>query len=154
MDKNKVLFISGPNLNLLGKREPNIYGTSSLQEIHKNLENLALEANLILSCRQSNSESEIISWIHSAQKDFQAIVINPAAYTHTSVSIRDSLIIYKGIIIEIHISNPYKREDFRHKSFISGVSSGIIAGFGEKSYYLALNAVKILLTEDKLNENN
>tara|TARA_B100000029_G_scaffold469678_1_gene507788 strand:+ start:509 stop:955 length:447 start_codon:yes stop_codon:yes gene_type:complete len=141
MSNNKVLVISGPNLNLLGTREPEIYGSTTLETIHKNLEKIARENNLNISCRQSNSESEIISWIQESNNNYAAIIINAGAFTHTSVAIKDALLAFSGEIIEVHLSNTFKREPFRHHSFISSISNGIIIGFGEKSYYLALESL-------------
>ena len=141
MSNNKVLVISGPNLNLLGTREPEIYGSTTLETIHKNLEKIARENNLNISCRQSNSESEIISWIQKSNNNYAAIIINAGAFTHTSIAIKDALLAFSGEIIEVHLSNTFKREPFRHHSFISSISNGIIIGFGEKSYYLALESL-------------
>ena len=141
MSNNKVLVISGPNLNLLGTREPEIYGSTTLETIHKNLEKIARENNLNISCRQSNSESEIISWIQESNNNYAAIIINAGAFTHTSIAIKDALLAFSGEIIEVHLSNTFKREPFRHHSFISSISNGIIIGFGEKSYYLALESL-------------
>ena len=141
MSNNKVLVISGPNLNLLGSREPEIYGSTTLETIHKNLEKIARENNLNISCRQSNSESEIISWIQESNNNYAAIIINAGAFTHTSVAIKDALLAFSGEIIEVHLSNTFKREPFRHHSFIPSISNGIIIGFGEKSYYLALESL-------------
>ena len=141
MSKKKVLVISGPNLNLLGKREKNIYGEVSLKEIHLKMEDISIKNNLLVECKQSNSESEIINFIQSAQNKFDGIIINAGGYTHTSVSIRDALNYFNGYIIEIHMSNIHAREEFRKISMISGVSDGLIVGFGPDSYYLALKAI-------------
>ena len=138
--KNKIYIINGPNLNKLGTREPDKYGKIKLQEI-ENLCKRKCEA-LDLSCLffQSNVEGEIINKIHDAiDKNIKAIIINAAAYTHTSIAILDALKIFKGIIIEIHITNIHSREEFRHHSFISKVAQGIIAGFGEESYLMAID---------------
>ena len=141
MLNKSILVISGPNLNLLGGREEKYYGQNSLDSIHEKIKKIGNLNELHIECKQSNSESEIIDWIQSAKNNFQAIIINAGGYTHTSVSIRDALKFFNGLIIEIHMSNTYAREDFRHKSMISGISSGIIIGFGAQSYYLAVNAV-------------
>ena len=141
MSKKKVLVISGPNLNLLGNREKNIYGEVSLKEIHLKMEDISIKNNLLVECKQSNSESEIINHIQNAQNKFDGIIINAGGYTHTSVSIRDALIYFNGYIIEIHMSNIHAREEFRKISMISGVSDGLIVGFGPDSYYLALKAI-------------
>ena len=140
MLNNSILVISGPNLNLLGNREEKYYGNISLDEIHENIKQIGNSNNFTIECKHSNSESEIIEWIQNAKNKFKAIVINAGGYTHTSVSIRDALKLFDELVIEIHMSNIHSREDFRHKSMISGVSSGIIIGFGDQSYYLAINA--------------
>ena len=135
----KVLVIHGPNLNLLGSREENIYGSIKLETINKELKKRATEKGMQLETFQSNHEGEIVDKIGNAKVDF--ILINPAAYTHTSIAIRDAILAIKVPVIEVHLSNIYKREEFRHKSMISPVCEGQIAGFGANSYYLALEAV-------------
>ena len=141
MSKKKVLVISGPNLNLLGAREKNIYGDVSLKEIYLKMEDISANKDLLVECKQSNSESEIIDFIQNAQNEFDGIIINAGGYTHTSVSIRDALKYFDGYVIEIHMSNIHAREEFRKISMISGVSDGLIVGFGPDSYYLALKAI-------------
>ena len=141
MSKKKVLVISGPNLNLLGAREKDIYGDVTLKEIHLKMMDISSNKDLIVECKQSNSESEIIDFIQDAQSEFDGIIINAGGYTHTSVSIRDALKYFDGYIIEIHMSNIHAREEFRKISMISGVSDGLIVGFGPDSYYLALKAI-------------
>lgn len=141
----KVLVIHGPNLNLLGVREKGIYGDVTLKEIDSRLKKLAKEIGVEVSSFQSNSEGEIVDAIHKSMGKVDAIVINPAAYTHTSVAIRDAILAVAIPIIEVHLSNINKREEFRHKSFISDVAIGTIAGFGPESYYLGLRAAKNLL---------
>ena len=143
----KILVISGPNLNLLGKREPEIYGKLSLENIYINMKKMIGEKKFQLVCKQSNSEAEIIDWIQDAYDRFNAIIINAGGYTHSSISIRDALKHFDGFKIEIHMSNIHAREEFRKTSLLSGVSSGIIAGFGDKSYYLALKAIELNLNE-------
>ena len=140
MINKSILVISGPNLNLLGNREEKYYGNISLDDIYEKIKKIAHSNDITIECKQSNSESKIIEWIQNAKNSFKAIIINAGGYTHTSVSIRDSLKLFDGLIIEIHMSNVHSREDFRHTSLISGVSNGIIIGFGEQSYYLAVNA--------------
>ena len=138
--KDTIYIINGPNLNKLGTREPDKYGKIKLQEI-ENLCKRKCEA-FDLSCLffQSNFEGEIINKIHDAiDENIKAIIINAAAYTHTSIAILDALKMFKGIIIEIHITNIHSREEFRHHSFISKVAQGIIAGFGEESYLMAID---------------
>ena len=145
MSLKRVLVISGPNLNLLGKREPEIYGGLSLENIYLNMQNMIDETKYQLVCKQSNSETEIIDWIQDAYDRYNAIIINAGGYTHSSISIRDALKHYDGFKVEIHMSNIHAREDFRKTSLLSAVSSGIIAGFGDKSYYLALKAIELNL---------
>ena len=140
-----ILIINGPNLNLLGEREQSQYGSITFN----NLKNLCLkkskELGINLEFLQSNIEGEIVTMIQDARKKYDGIIINAAGFTHTSVSIRDALAIYKKPIIELHISNIYKREGFRHKSLISAVASGIICGLGANGYILAINALQELL---------
>lgn len=136
----KILIIHGPNLNLLGQREPNIYGNINLSEINKNLEEMAKNLNVDIKIVQSNHEGEIVETIHQAMSWAECIIINPAAYTHTSIAIRDAIAAVKIPTIEVHLSNIYSREDFRQKSFIAPVAIGSINGFGEMSYYLAMEA--------------
>lgn len=138
----KVLVIHGPNLNLLGKRETSIYGKETLNEINKKIKDLADELKLDITIRQSNSEGEIIDYIQKG--DFDALIINPAAYTHTSIAIRDAISAINKPAIEVHLSNIHKREDFRRKSYIAEVAAGQISGFGSNSYLLALHAIKIM----------
>lgn len=135
----KILVINGPNLNLLGTREADIYGTMTLDDINASLKKLAKELKVKLTISQSNHEGEIVDLIHNA-KDYDAIVINPAAYTHTSVAIRDAIAAVEVPAVEIHLSNIYSREEFRHKSMISPVAHGQISGFGPESYLLGLRA--------------
>ncbi len=136
----KILVIHGPNLNLLGKREPDVYGNIDLNSINENMRKQAEETGLELKIAQSNHEGEIVDSIQQAAKWAECIIINPAAYTHTSVAIRDALSSVDVPAIEVHLSNIYKREDFRQKSFVAPVAAGQINGFGENSYYLALSA--------------
>ena len=142
----KVLVIHGPNLNLLGKREEDIYGKMSLEDIEKSLKSKAKELNLELESFQSNHEGEIVQKIQDAKESgFSGIVINPAAYTHTSVALRDAISAIDLPVVEVHISNIYAREEFRHTSLIAPVAAGQIAGFGSKSYILGLEAVAGLI---------
>ena len=138
--KKKILVLNGPNLNLLGTRQPDIYGKLTLAQIEKKVRALAKELGVDMEFRQSNSEGEIVTWIHQAAGKFGAIVINPAAYTHTSLAIRDAISAVGIPTIEIHISNIHKREQFRHHSVIAEVAVGQIAGFGLDSYLLGLRA--------------
>ena len=140
-----ILIINGPNLNLLGEREQSQYGSITFDQ----LKNICLEkskqANIQSEFIQSNIEGEIVTIIQDARKTYDGIIINAAGFTHTSVAIRDALSIFKKPIIELHISNIYKREEFRHKSMISGVATGIICGLGANGYILAINAMQKLL---------
>ena len=134
----KILIINGPNLNLLGTREPEIYGRLTLNDIDTQLKNKAEQLKIEIECFQSNCEGEIVDKIGLAKNKFDAIIINPAAYTHTSVAIRDALTSVSIATIEVHISNIYSREEFRHKSFISPACIGQISGLGIDGYLLAL----------------
>ena len=133
-----IYVLNGPNLNLLGKRQPDIYGHETLADVERDCRALAGELGLELRFHQSNREYEIIDWIHAAREDAAGIAINPAAFTHTSVAILDALNAFDGPVIEVHISNVHKREAFRHHSFVSGRADGVIAGFGTQGYLLAL----------------
>lgn len=138
----KILVLHGPNLNLLGTREPSIYGSESLNQINANLIKIANDAGLQLTCYQSNCESELIQAIHQASMDeVHYIIINPAAFTHTSVALRDALSAVAIPFIEIHISNIYSREPFRHHSYFSDIAAGVISGFGVQGYRIALRAI-------------
>jgi 3-dehydroquinate dehydratase II len=141
--QNKILVIHGPNLHTLGKRETGIYGKTTLADINKELTAKAKSLKLELETLQSNSEGDIVSRITKNNYDF--LIINPAAYTHTSVAIRDAILAVAKLTIEVHLSNIFKREDFRKKSLISDVVLGIISGFGKNSYSLALDAAAKLL---------
>jgi len=143
--KKKVLVLNGPNLNLLGKRQPEIYGHLSLEQINKQIRVLAKELGVNVEIRQSNNEGELVTWIQEAPKQFRAIVINPAAYTHSSVALRDAITAAGLPTIEVHISNIYRREEFRKHSYIAGAAVGQIAGFGVQSYLLGLRAAAELL---------
>lgn len=138
----KILVIHGPNLNLLGIREPAIYGKVTLEDINRMLKTQAKKLKVSLVIKQSNHEGAIVDLIGKARKNkFQGILINPAAYTHTSVAVRDALAACGLKVVEVHLSNIYSREEFRHKSLISPVASGTILGFGAKSYTLGLAAL-------------
>jgi 3-dehydroquinate dehydratase-2 len=140
----KILVIHGPNLNLLGAREPEVYGKTTLEDINKSIVELAKELKLEAEVFQSDHEGEIVQRIGQASKNFEGIVINPAAYTHTSVAIRDAVAACGLPAVEVHLSNIYAREEFRHKSLIAPVCKGQISGFGIESYLLALRAIKNL----------
>lgn len=141
----KILVIHGPNLDLLGRREPTIYGRVSLKEINAALKKTASQRKARLSIVQSNHEGEIVDLIGKATSAYDGLLINPAAYTHTSVAIRDALAASGIPAVEVHLSNIYSREEFRHKSLISPVVQGTILGFGPKSYILGLNALLDLI---------
>lgn len=137
----KILVIHGPNLNLLGKREVDVYGNVTIDEINKDLEKLAKIKKVTLKIMQSNHEGDIVEAIGKAKGDFDAILINPAAYTHTSVAIRDAISAVNIPTVEVHLSNIYAREEFRHTSLIAPVAKGQVSGFGKMSYILGMEAV-------------
>jgi 3-dehydroquinate dehydratase II len=142
-----VYVLNGPNLNLLGKRQPEIYGHETLADVERECRALAAELSLEIRFHQSNREYEIIDWIHEAREKAGGIAINPAAFTHTSVAILDALNTFEGPVIEIHISNVHRREAFRHHSFVSHRADGVVAGFGTQGYPLALRRIARLIDE-------
>ena len=146
--KNKVIVINGPNLNLLGEREKDKYGKISLQDVENNCKEFSKKNEIQIEFFQSNIEGEIVSKIQDARKNFDGMIINAAGFTHTSVSIRDALSIFKKPIIELHISNIYKREEFRHKSLISDVVNGGIFGLGPEGYILAIISLEKMLKNE------
>lgn len=137
----KILVLHGPNLNLLGIREPQVYGAASLDDINKKVLQWVKKEGVQAEIRQSNSEGELVNWIQEAMGRYQGIVINPAAYSHTSISLRDAILSTGIPTVEVHLSNIYKRESFRHQSYIAGVAIGQISGFGVDSYLLGLQAI-------------
>lgn len=137
----RVLVLHGPNLNLLGNREQSIYGTTSLETIDSSLHKLGDELGAELVIRQSNHEGELVTWIQEARRDCQGIIINPAAYTHTSIAIRDALAAVDLPTVEVHLSNIYRRETFRQQSYVSGVAVAQVSGFGPSGYLLALRGL-------------
>ena len=141
----KILVLNGPNLNLLGTREPQIYGTDSLADVKAITLARASELGLQIDFRQSNSESELIDWIQEAKGTADGIIINAGAYTHTSVAIPDALVAVELPVVEVHLSNLFKREVFRHHSYITPVAAGMITGFGAQGYPLALEALSSVL---------
>ena len=147
-EQHKVLVLNGPNLNMLGVREPEIYGRDTLADIESGCQKHAGALGLAVEFRQSNSEGELVTWIQEARQSADAIVINAGAFTHTSVALLDALSTFGKPIIELHLSNIYAREEFRHRSYVSPVASGIICGFGAGGYELALDAVKRMLAGD------
>jgi 3-dehydroquinate dehydratase II len=140
-----VLILNGPNLNLLGKRQPEIYGKATLADVAESCRALAAELGLSASFQQSNAEHQLIDWIHEAREKSAAIIINAGALTHTSIAIFDALNTFDGPVIEVHISNIHKRESFRHHSYISARADGVIVGCGVEGYQLALRRVATLL---------
>jgi 3-dehydroquinate dehydratase-2 len=144
----KVFFLNGPNLNLLGQREPEVYGRATLADIEAKVRERAKELKVEIDFRQSNQEGELVGWIQEANGKFDVIVINAAAYTHTSIALRDAIAAVGVPTIEIHLSNIHAREEFRHKSLIAPVCCGLICGFGQKSYILALEA-SVYVKENK-----
>ena len=143
-----IKIINGPNINLLGEREQSQYGSITFEQLKNNCLNKAKELNIDLDFSQSNIEGEIVSSIQKAKSEFDGIIINAAGFTHTSVAIRDALDIYKKPIIELHISNIYKREEFRHKSLISDIATGGIFGLGDNGYILAIIAMQNMLKNE------
>ena len=147
---NKIIIINGPNLNLLGEREQSQYGSITLDKLKENCQKKSKELGLLLEFAQSNVEGELVNLIQDSRKNFDGMIINAAAFTHTSVAIRDALSIFKKPIIEIHMSNIYKREEFRHKSLISDIVTGGIFGLGDEGYILAIISMhKLLKNENK-----
>jgi 3-dehydroquinate dehydratase II len=140
----KVLILNGPNLNKLGEREPEVYGSTSIADIEAMCASYGADNGFEIDFRQSNDEVDLINWLQEAASSGTAVIINPAAYTHTSVAIRDAAAMVNAPLIEVHLSNPLTREEFRHTSLVSGVATGTIAGFGAQSYILALAALRNL----------
>jgi len=145
----KILVLHGPNLNMLGKREPDVYGRQTLEDINQSIENLVNDLDANVETFQSNHEGDLIDRIHEAEeKGFSGIVINPGGLTHTSVALRDAIASIPLPVVEVHLSNIHAREEFRHHSFVSAVSVGQIAGFGAESYLLALRGlISTLITQ-------
>ena len=137
----RVLVLNGPNLNMLGTREPQTYGSQTLADIEKLCKSEGKALGLAVTTKQSNHEGELVTWIQEAMGKFDAIVINPAAYSHTSVAIHDALRAVALPVVEVHLSNIHQREEFRHHSYVSPVAFGVICGFGATGYKLALNAL-------------
>jgi len=142
---SKIFILNGPSLNLLGEREPDIYGTETIQSLEARCRDRALQSGLEIAFRQTNEEGELIGWIQDARLEASGIIINPAAFSHYSVAVRDALSAVGLPVIEVHISNIYAREEWRAKSIISGVANGVIAGLGFHGYMLAIEAMAQIL---------
>ena len=142
----KILVLNGPNLNLLGQRQPEIYGRETLADIEAKCRALAIELGLDIEFKQSNAEHQLIDWIHDARTSASGLIINPGAYSHTSIAIHDALKACDFPIVEVHISNIHRREDFRHHSYVSLAATGVIAGLGVEGYALALRGLASLIT--------
>ncbi|KAB0682557.1 type II 3-dehydroquinate dehydratase [Aureimonas leprariae] len=138
----KILVLNGPNLNLLGTREPGVYGTKSLADIEADLR-ARFDGRAAIDFRQTNREGQLVDWIQEAGLSDVPVALNAGAYTHTSIAIRDAIAGAKAIVVEVHLSNIHAREDFRHRSFIAGVCRGVVAGFGPLSYALAVEALLV-----------
>lgn len=145
--KQKILVVHGPNLNMLGRREPSVYGSSTLEEINEEINKAAEECGMNADTFQSNHEGALIEKICEAINGYDAVIINPAAYTHTSVAIRDALLMLDVPIIEVHLSNIYRREPFRHKSMIADVATAQVTGFGKEGYMIAVRAVANMISD-------
>lgn len=141
----KLMVLNGPNLNLLGTREPEKYGHTTLADVEASIGQQVIGHGLDVDCRQSNTEGTLVDWIQEAGKDYDGIIINAGAYTHTSVAIRDAVAAIAIPVVEVHISNVYAREEFRHHSYISAVASGVIVGLGTQGYLLAVDALASML---------
>lgn len=142
---NKILLINGPNLNLLGVREPDVYGSKTLQDIEDECQALCQNLGLELICKQSNHEGEILDFIHQGREEVQFIIINPGAFSHTSIALRDALSGSDLPFLEVHISNVHAREEFRHFSYLSAIAKGVICGFGTNGYKYAVEQASYLL---------
>lgn len=145
----RILVLHGPNLNLLGEREPAIYGTADLDTIEADLSSLGFELGALVASRQSNHEGQLVEWIQEARKDWDGILLNAAAYTHTSVAIRDAIAAAGKPCVEVHLSNVHAREPFRHRSKIAAVCVGVVLGFGPNSYALGLRGLIDYLREPR-----
>lgn len=137
----KVLILNGPNLNMLGKRQPDVYGRESLADVEEGCRRHGKGLGLNVDCRQSNSEGELVDWIQAARDDQDGLIINPGAYSHTSIAIMDALLAAELPVIEVHLSNIHRRDAFRHHSYVSKVADAVLCGFGSQGYLLALDAL-------------
>ena len=145
----KILIVNGPNLNMLGSREPEIYGSETLQDIERKCKDYGKTLGIAVDFMQSNNEGELVTTIQNSAKTHKAILINAGAYTHTSIALMDALLVLKVPVIEVHLSNIFRREPFRHESYISKAAKGVICGFGSDSYLLALQAAANILKMGK-----
>lgn len=145
----RVLVLNGPNLGRLGSREPEVYGHATLADVEASCRNLGEELGLDIDVRQTDDEAELVGWLHEAADTGAAVVLNPAAFTHYSYALRDAVAQVHGPVVEVHLSNPATREEFRHTSVVAGVCQGTVAGFGTDSYLLALRAVATLIEGSK-----
>ena len=143
----KILVLHGPNLNLLGTREPTLYGLTNLEELNTSLVTLGKELGVSVEARQSNIEGELVTWIQEASSQFQGLLMNPAAYTHTSIALRDAIVGVGMPTVEVHLSNIHRRESFRRRSYLAPVALGQISGFGPHSYFLGLRALVAALQQ-------
>ena len=146
-EQHKILILNGPNLNMLGTRQPEIYGAQTLDDIQNMCQSHIDGKNIVLGFEQSNHEGELVTQIQQAKSNYDGIIINAAAYTHTSVALLDALTLFEKPVIEVHLSNIHQREAFRHKSYIAPIAIGSICGFGADSYLLALDAMQKLLNK-------
>ncbi len=142
-----IYVMNGPNLNLLGHRQPEIYGVETLEDVLLSMVGLGAELGVTVQGMQSNHEGQLVDWIHEAREKADGIIINPGAYSHTSIAILDALNTFEGPVLEVHISNIHKREEFRHHSYVSGRADGVIAGFGTEGYLLALRRMAGLVVK-------
>jgi 3-dehydroquinate dehydratase-2 len=147
-DRPSILIVNGPNLNMLGKREPEIYGRDTLSDIEAACRTKAAELGLAIDFRQSNKEGELVDWTQSAGTAHRGIIVNAGGYTHTSVALLDALIASGLPVVEVHLSNIFRREEFRHHSYVSRAASGVICGFGLKGYLMALDAMAQIVRPD------
>ena len=143
--RKHIYLLNGPNLNLLGQRQTEVYGSETLDDVTQNCEKIAASRGMTVQSFQSNSEGQLVDWVHEARQKADAIIINPGAYSHTSIALLDALNAFEGMVIEVHISNIHKREEFRHHSYTSLRSDGVIVGLGTQGYGLAVEALQTLL---------
>jgi 3-dehydroquinate dehydratase II len=144
-----ILCLNGPNLNMLGKREPEIYGSETLKDIEAATQSLAKQLKVKVEFRQTNHEGELVDWIQGAREKFAGLMVNAGALTHTSVALLDALKLFSGPIVEVHLSNIFRRESYRHRSYVSEVADGLVCGFGKDSYLLGLRAAVELVKRKK-----